>query len=74
MCIRDRPQQVAGPVQVAHRQGGAHLRARNAVAVAVGDVGQGLHLEAMAQAGFAQQVDVAAALVAEAEILSLIHI
>ena len=40
------------------------------MAVLVGHVGQSLHLEAVPQAGLAQQVDVAAALVAEAEVLA----
>ncbi|KAG1079099.1 hypothetical protein G6F40_016453 [Rhizopus arrhizus] len=55
-------QQVAGAGQVAHGQRRADLGTGNPVALLIGHVGQRLHLETMAHAGFAQQVDIAAAL------------
>src|SRR3546814_8635812 len=63
-------QQVFGAFQVTHGQGGAQLGTGNAVAVFVGYVRNGFDLEAEALAGAPQQLDIAAALVAVAEILA----
>src|SRR3546814_1648127 len=62
-------QQVFGAFQVTHGQGGAQLGTGNAVAVFVGYVRNGFDLEAEALAGAPQHLDIAAALVAVAEIL-----